>query len=157
MQKIMSHSLHPCRQRSPMWIYEKNYSFLIKLFRLSAASPAAKPASRLRWRTASGKISIESLEQGPYTQLLDIRYSFAEQIPHLDSLHFKVRVYHDAELAEVVACQGMARLLSRYQYPNPEMLQRDEKRQANRLLHDWLTSLLQADSLPERDESLSPA
>lgn len=148
-----------------MWVYEKNYAFLMKLFRLSssprtikpASEPASESASELRWRTASGQVSIEPLEQGPYTQLLDIRYTFAMQIPHLDALRFKVRVYHDAELAEVVACQGMTRLLSRYHYPNPEMLQRDEKRQANQLLHDWLTSLLQADSLPERDESLSPA
>ncbi len=51
---------------------------------------------------------------------------------------FEVRLYHDARLAEVVACQQVRRFKAVYDYPNLEMLQPDEKRQINLLLRDWL-------------------
>jgi uncharacterized protein YqiB (DUF1249 family) len=135
-----------------MWVYEKNYAYLISLFRMPAPGSAE---STQRWCTPTGRIVIDYLEQGPYTQLLDIHYAFQFDAPHLEALQFRVRVYHDACLAEVVSCQGMTRLLSRYTYPNPDMLHKDEKRQANYLLLDWLTSLQQSDNLPVVDEQLS--
>lgn len=51
---------------------------------------------------------------------------------------FEVRLYHDARLAEVVACQQVRRFKAVYDYPNLEMMQPDEKRQINLLLRDWL-------------------
>ncbi len=148
----MSHTIQYLRQRSPMWVYEKNYTYLTSLFRMPASNSAA---SSQHWCTPTGRIVIDYLEQGPYTQLIDIRFTFQCKVPHLESLRFRVRVYHDAALAEVVSCQGMSRLLSRYTYPNPDMLHKDEKRQANYLLHDWLTSLQQADGLPVAEEKLT--
>ena len=41
-------------------------------------------------------------------------------------------LYHDARMAEVVHCKTSRRFEARYRYPNPEMLQRDEKFQQNR-------------------------
>lgn len=52
---------------------------------------------------------------------------------------FEVRLYHDARLAEVVACQQVRQFKAVYDYPNTDMLQPDEKRQINLLLRDWLT------------------
>jgi uncharacterized protein YqiB (DUF1249 family) len=52
---------------------------------------------------------------------------------------FEVRLYHDARLAEVVACQQVRQFRAVYDYPNTEMLLPDEKRQINLLLRDWLT------------------
>jgi len=150
----MSHTIQYYRQRSPMWVYEKNYVFLVSLFRISPPDPVAAAASQ-HWTTPTGRIAIHHLEQGPYTQLLDINHTFRFDARYLEGLQFRVRIYHDACLAEVISCQGMTRLLSRYNYPNPGMLQRDEKRQANYLLHDWLTSLQQADSLPAIEATLS--
>ncbi|MBZ9612367.1 DUF1249 domain-containing protein [Rheinheimera maricola] len=51
---------------------------------------------------------------------------------------FTVRLYHDAQVAEVLACQHISRFKARYDYPNLEMLLPDEKRQINLLLRDWL-------------------
>lgn len=52
---------------------------------------------------------------------------------------FEVRLYHDARLAEVVACQQVRQFQAVYDYPNTDMLQPDEKRQINLLLRDWLS------------------
>ncbi|QBL10842.1 DUF1249 domain-containing protein [Rheinheimera sp. D18] len=52
--------------------------------------------------------------------------------------HFVVRLYHDAKLAEVLACQQISQFKARYDYPNVDMLLPDEKRQINLLLRDWL-------------------
>lgn len=51
----------------------------------------------------------------------------------------KVRVYHDAKLAEVVSCDDAHRVSPNNAYPNKRMLQRDEKAQWNRFLEEWLT------------------
>jgi uncharacterized protein len=52
--------------------------------------------------------------------------------------HFVVRLYHDAQVAEVLACQQISQVKARYDYPNQDMLLPDEKRQINLLLRDWL-------------------
>lgn len=51
---------------------------------------------------------------------------------------FEVRLYHDARVAEVIACQHVKRFKAVYDYPNSDMLLPDEKRQINQLLRDWL-------------------
>ncbi|PKM17559.1 MAG: DUF1249 domain-containing protein [Gammaproteobacteria bacterium HGW-Gammaproteobacteria-15] len=51
---------------------------------------------------------------------------------------FVVRLYHDARVAEVLACQQISGFKARYDYPNLDMLLPDEKRQINLLLRDWL-------------------
>lgn len=63
-------------------------------------------------------------------ELLDAEQYFRPQ--------FTVRLYHDAQVAEVLACQQISRFKARYDYPNLEMLLPDEKRQINLLLRDWL-------------------
>ncbi len=50
----------------------------------------------------------------------------------------RVRMYHDARMAEVVSCAGVRRVEPRYAYPNERMHQPDEKAQWNRFLADWL-------------------
>jgi uncharacterized protein YqiB (DUF1249 family) len=49
-----------------------------------------------------------------------------------------VRLYHDANLAEVVKCQGYQQFAPRYEYPNINMHQIDEKAQMNRFLGELL-------------------
>ena len=55
---------------------------------------------------------------------------------------FRVRVYLDARMAEVVGCAQVRRLLHRYDYPNAVGLSGDEKWQLNRLLGEWLSRCL---------------
>ena len=50
----------------------------------------------------------------------------------------KIRLYHDARLAEVIATQGMRQIKPRYDYPNDKMHQPDEKQQMSMFLKEWL-------------------
>ena len=54
------------------------------------------------------------------------------------SLTLRVRLYHDAQLAEVVDAAQGAMLPGRFSYPNPRMFHTDEKAQSNRFLGEWL-------------------
>ncbi len=49
-----------------------------------------------------------------------------------------VCMYHDANMAEVIAWKNHKRLRARYEYPNKHMYQQDEKAQLNKFLGDWL-------------------
>jgi len=54
-----------------------------------------------------------------------------------------VRLYHDARMAEVNACQHISYIKPRYDYPNKKMYHPDEKQQINQFLKEWLQLCLQ--------------
>lgn len=100
---------------------------------------------------AAVNVVIEVTERTPYTTLLFIREEragsnevkpstnkasamFWAQMPSL-----KVRLYHDAKLAEVTAFENARRVRPKNVYPNNKMVQRDEKAQWNRFLEEWLS------------------
>jgi hypothetical protein len=89
----------------------------------------------------SCEVHVRVLECGPYTTLIDI-----EQVGGIASAavapQFQVRVYHDARMAEVVACHGHRHIKPRYDYPNARMYQRDEKYQLNQFLGEYLSLCL---------------
>lgn len=49
-----------------------------------------------------------------------------------------IRMYHDAQMAEVISSQDIKQVKPRYDYPNKQMHQQDEKQQINQFLHEWL-------------------
>ncbi len=49
-----------------------------------------------------------------------------------------IRLYHDARMAEVLATQDIRQVKPRYDYPNSQMHQQDEKQQTNQFLNEWL-------------------
>ena len=82
-------------------------------------------------------VAVRVLERGPYTTIIDIK----QQTPFAlwaKAPHFQVRLYHDARMAEVFACQRGRHFRPRYDYPNKSMYQRDEKFQVNRFFSEWL-------------------
>lgn len=84
-------------------------------------------------------MTIDIVERTPYTCLLDVRQAGVSALaPWLPHMHLRVRLYHDARLAEVVNCGGLRSPRPRYLYPNEGMLQPDEKAQWNRFLSEWL-------------------
>ena len=87
------------------------------------------------------QLRISVKERSPYTTFLEIEQAHTA-IPALAS-NVSVRVYHDAQLAEVAAFAHLRRVLPRYDYPNPAMHQPDEKAQWNRFLGEWLSHCLQ--------------
>lgn len=117
-----------------MWYFEQNFAGIMALmteFDLGTASS-------VRIGRGNSQIGIQVLERSRYTLLLNIEHRFVSEQHYVSDLMLKVRVYLDAALAEVVAYQGIHHLQPRYRYPNALMLQTDEKRQVNLLLHDWL-------------------
>jgi uncharacterized protein YqiB (DUF1249 family) len=53
-----------------------------------------------------------------------------------------IRLYHDAQSAEVVEVRNETRFKEVYEYPNPRMRARDEKAQVNRFLGEYLAMCL---------------
>ena len=54
-------------------------------------------------------------------------------------LSMRVRMYHDVQLAEVIAFSGRRTALASYEYPNEAMFQPDEKAQQNHFLAELLS------------------
>ncbi|RUO30377.1 DUF1249 domain-containing protein [Aliidiomarina soli] len=80
--------------------------------------------------------SVTILTAAPYTTDIKVEQQSAAA-DYLKS-SFVVRLYHDMQLAEMISSQGLERFAATYEQPNPQMHQRDEKRQINHFLADWL-------------------
>lgn len=134
----MSHSIAEIRARNPMWIYEHNYVAMLELLHRLECDGEEEIAFEIE----DCELNIRVMERCRYTILVAITQTFKKDSQLFPDLTMRVRVYHDARLVEVVAYQDLHRLLPKYTYPNKRMLQRDEKRQANLLLYEWLTIYL---------------
>ena len=85
------------------------------------------------------RFHLNVLERTAYTSLVEIFQSAAvDEKEWMQMPRLKVRLYHDARLAEVVAFEGVHRVKPRNRYPNYRMHQPDEKAQWNHFLADWL-------------------
>lgn len=124
---------------------ERNYAQLRHLLPLAAfgLQDSADVDNR---QTQQAKLIQITAEEGYQLRVLEVsRFTSTILIEHVGTdtqswlrPRFEVRLYHDARLAEVVACQQLRRFKAVYDYPNFAMLQPDEKRQINLLLRDWL-------------------
>ncbi len=138
---------------NPMLWYEMNYHTLLQLVP-ELGMNNTKPATLLPYQhnikfkndlvydfdMSGACLSIRLLELNRYTQHLQITNHFKVDKKLLPALCLNVRAYHDASVVEVISCSGITKLLPDYTYPNEKMLLKDEKRQANRLLFEWLSS-----------------
>jgi uncharacterized protein YqiB (DUF1249 family) len=64
-------------------------------------------------------------------------------IPAILQPSLTIRVYHDAQMAEVIKNKNIAYIKASYDYPNQKMHQKDEKTQNNLFLNDWLKFCLE--------------
>lgn len=142
---------------SHMALCEINYWRLLKLlprmrenqpYTIALPDTGKPPFRRLR---------LSILERSPYTTLVELAQLDASLAPAPrgrqgdgDSASrwglepsLKVRVYHDARMAEVVGFQQENFFRARYPYPNRKMYQPDEKQQLNLLLGEWLSYCMQ--------------
>jgi uncharacterized protein YqiB (DUF1249 family) len=95
---------------------------------------------RFYWEQAEHEpalMDIEVLERSPYTDTLLLRQT-TTRLPWCPSLDMEVRIYHDAELAEVLRFQAARRIPARNRYPNAAMHSPDEKTQVNEFLAECL-------------------
>jgi uncharacterized protein YqiB (DUF1249 family) len=72
-----------------------------------------------------------------YTTIITIS-QIAPDFTHYLTPSMEVRLYHDAQVAEVTTSQNISHIKPSYDYPNKSMMQRDEKMQMNRFLQEWL-------------------
>lgn len=96
-----------------------------------------------KWRVEGcfGVLEVKLLENTPYTQLVEIsRPTIVGKTASslIETPKVIVRIYHDAQLAEVLTMQQISRLSPVYDYPNVRMYQRDEKYQVNAFLEELL-------------------
>ena len=87
------------------------------------------------------KIQLKVIERAPYTFTLEITQAQANHAFE-PSRVLRVRMYHDARMAEVVAWNKQWNTRASYDYPNERMHQKDEKLQLNRFLGEWLAHCL---------------
>ena len=133
----MSHSIEQTRKQNPMWVYEHNYRLFVGLF----AGLCDGTEAELVLNDANQHLNVTLLEQARYTQTFRCQHRLDDSNTWLDDMRLTVRLYHDAGLAEVLHYQESAKLQPEYGSCNPEMMHKDEKLQANRLLWDWLNRL----------------
>lgn len=83
------------------------------------------------------KISIRLLDLAPYTTTLEVtqQQTGGQLISHGT---WRIRLYHDVGMAEVVGWDRHQHWLPQYSYPNTKMYQPDEKLALNRFLGEWL-------------------
>ncbi len=83
-------------------------------------------------------LHLQIIERFKYTSTIMLSCCSVAENTHVSDPFLKIRVYHDARVAEVLGFQGHVRIQPFYPYPNPKMYQRDEKRQINRFLGELL-------------------
>ncbi len=85
-------------------------------------------------------LEVSLLQASRYTQTLAFKQSSAKLAM---SRELCVRLYHDAQLAEVLSGLHDSMLPPVYKVPNSEMRQVDEKAQLNQFLGEWLNYCLE--------------
>lgn len=128
-------------------VCEANYLRLLKL------TPDLPCCDQWRFTVSlaenSRRIDISVLERARYTTTLEL--AAEHPMPEGSVVHvcgfmsprLKVRLYHDARMAEVIAWEEHRQLQPRYDYPNRQMYQSDEKAQMNQFLGEWLSYCLE--------------
>lgn len=117
---------------------EANYAQLLRLI------PDLSDGVTKRIRLQHGEhqlLQFNVLEKTPYTSLVALEpvRERASGSRWLKLPILRVRLYHDAQVAEVVHCDGFLPPYPRCEYPNMQMHQRDEKAQWSRFLSEWLS------------------
>lgn len=129
---------------------DANYVRLLKLFPEMVQENKTKSERKIGICHGVDRVMCLSvLEQTPYTTLIQLSQEGVEdssiQPPGgwLALPVLRLRLYHDARVAEVVSCEGSRRAFPRYEYPNERMYHQDEKAQWNQFLSEWLAYCLE--------------
>ncbi|MGI0118017.1 DUF1249 domain-containing protein [Zooshikella sp. RANM57] len=119
---------------------ETNYARILKLLPDLAEKEQAHMAVRVGSRQFM--VTFTVVERCKYTTVLSMNYEQGSGSWLVLPL-FQVRLYHDVSMAEVISIQKQRNTAPKYPYPNPQMLQPDEKAQHNRLLSECLVNCLE--------------
>ena len=118
-----------------MWIFEANYDRLVLLVpQIETIQCGARTSVH-----DARELVLEVFDRSRYTTTVGLTQYLNIDGRMVPNPHMRIRLYHDAKVAEVVAYQNHANFKHRYPYPNPKMLLRHEKRAVNQFLAEWLT------------------
>lgn len=123
---------------------EANYHRLLKLMHGQPLRETWQIA--LAAGMADQCLQIRIVEKSRYTttvQIEQLSIRLPGAIDWLQLPKLTVRLYHDARLAEVLAWENHKRVRPRYEYPNHQMYQSDEKLQINCFLGECLALCLE--------------
>ncbi|WP_448216080.1 DUF1249 domain-containing protein [Endozoicomonas sp. 2B-B] len=88
-----------------------------------------------------GQAWFQVLERAPFTTVLqvDLDAAWGEwlRLPE-----FRIRIYLDVRMAEIISVNKERHFKAIYPYPNEKMLMPDEKEQLNQLFSEWLNFCL---------------
>ena len=118
-----------------MWVFEANYHLLWKLL-----PNLFDDFDELTLTSAYGArdLHVKVTERCKYTTMLSLTKPFSAAGTWMPDLEIFLRIYHDARVVEVSSYQGCKRIPPPYAVKAGSRYQKDEKRQANFLLHDLL-------------------
>ena len=121
---------------------DANYHRLLRLFPELRDSESKDFSLHLPGFQADVVFAVK--EKGPYTTVLDLKVASDQTWMGMATMpEMSIRVYHDAQSAEVIEYQNQNRFHGKYDYPNNRMRQRDEKAQVNRFLGEFLNLCLE--------------
>lgn len=80
---------------------------------------------------------IVILDSSRYTSTVEISQVALDTPEYLKPV-MQVRLYHDAQMAEVLSSQQIGAIQASYTYPNVKMHQPNEKAMVNQFLAEWL-------------------
>ncbi len=148
----MSHTITDSSPRSPMWVYEENYRLLQHL-----VPEMESGGDRYCLSGTDGLHALELLvlERWRYTGIIELTKPFLVGDAWLHDLTMHLRLYHDAQVVEVVCYQGCQRIPARYEIEQPSPFAKDEKRQVNQLLHEVLMYCLRNNYREVREPNCS--
>lgn len=119
-----------------MWFFERNYVFLRELF----PEIMELYSETLVYRDSLKIVKINCLEVSRYTTLISLNLIFTK-CPQILPVEMSIRLYHDAEVADVVTYQNITRLIAPY-FSTEKDTDQDHKRQANILLYELLSGCM---------------
>jgi uncharacterized protein YqiB (DUF1249 family) len=137
---------HPIDLSARMAVCDGNYIRLLKL--LPDLSPSASRVftlPELGTAATAQRVVLEVVETFKYTSTVSITL----EVPGLASAYYRppamlVRLYHDANTAEVTSYQDERRIRVLYQEDELPRYYPDEKEQVNLFLAEWLALCLEA-------------
>ncbi len=125
-----------------MWLFERNYHYFQLIF---PTIPDMDIGASLLFQDSLKQLRIQCLEISRYTTLLDLQLDFT-LCPQVPSLEMKVRLYHDARVADVIAHQDISRLVAPL-FAESGDIPENHKKQANLLLHELLSGCIKKQQL----------
>lgn len=137
----MSHTLEQTRNKEPMWFFERNYVYFREVF----PEIIELQSNTLVYRDNLKVVKICCLEVSRYTTLISLNLTFIE-CPQVLPVEMTIRLYHDAEVADVISYQNITRLIAPY-FSTEKESDGNHKRQANLLLYDLLSGCVKKQSV----------